>query len=104
MLDLRSTDYAAMWRPAGPLRTQVLAVRVLAERGNGRDRTVGPVSYHAKWVKGRLARHLLSSRRRPRTVRDLVAAVEAAADELDLRVEDRGTPAAPALDLVGRYP
>jgi len=37
-------------------------------------------------------------------VRDLVAAVEAAADELDLRVEDRGTPAAPALDLVGRYP
>ena len=104
VLDLRSTDYAAIWRPTGPVRTQMLAVRVLAERGSGRDRTVGPVSYHAKWVKGRLARHLLSSRRRPRTVRDLVAAVEAAAAELDLRVEDRGTPAAPTLDLVGRYP
>ena len=104
VLDLRSTDYAAMWRPGGPVRAQVLAVRVLAERGSGAARKVGPVSYHAKWVKGRLARHLLSSRRRPRTVRDLAVAVTAAAADLDLRVEDRGTPAAPALDLVGRYP
>lgn len=95
VLDLRSTDYTAMWRPAGPVRAQVLAVRVLAERGSGVARRVGPVSYHAKWVKGRLARHLLSSRRRPRTVRDLAAAVAA---------EDRGTRVAPALDLVGRYP
>jgi hypothetical protein len=82
----------------------VLTVRVLAERGTGADRKVGPVSYHAKGVKGRLTRHLLSSRRRPRTVRQLVAAVTAAAADLQLRVEDRGTRAAPALDLVGRYP
>jgi len=104
VLDLRSTDYTAMWRPTGPVRARVLTVRVLAERGSGAARKVGPVSYHAKWVKGRLARHLLSSRRRPRTVRDLAAAVASAAADLDLRVEDRGTPAAPALDLVGRYP
>ena len=104
VLDLRSTDYTAMWRPTGLVRARVLAVWVLAERGSGAARKVGPVSYHAKWVKGRLARHLLSSRRRPRTVRDLAAAVAAAAADLDLRVEDRGTPAAPALDLVGRYP
>ncbi len=88
----------------GDLRPQVVSVRVLAERGTGAAHKVGPVSYHAKWVKGLLARHLLAGRRRPRTVRDLVAAVCAAADALDLRVEDRGTPAAPALDLVGRYP
>jgi hypothetical protein len=93
-----------MWRPDHDLRPQVVSVRVLAERGTGAAHTVGPVSYHAKWVKGRLARQLLSSRRRPRTVRDLAAAVTAAAADLDLRVEDRGTPAAPALDLVGRYP
>jgi hypothetical protein len=86
------------------VRAQVLVVRVLAERGSSGDRRVGPVSYHAKWVKGRLARHLLSSRRRPRTVRDLATAVRAAAADLDLRVEDRGSPAGPALDLVGRYP
>ena len=67
-------------------------MRVLAERGTGAAHKVGPVSYHAKWVKGLLARHLLAGRRRPRTVRDLVAAVGAAADALDLRVEDRGTP------------
>ena len=104
VLDLRSGDYAAMWRPAGDLRRQVVTVRVLAERGSGASRRVGPVSYHAKWVKGLLARHLLTGRRRPRTARDLVAAVRAAADTLDLRVEDRGSRAAPALDLVGRYP
>ena len=104
VLDLRSTDYAAMWRPAGPLRAQVVAVRVLAERGSGRTRTVGAVSYHAKWVKGLLARHLLSSRRRPRTAAELVAAVRAAAGALDLRVAETGRWDAPALDLVGRYP
>lgn len=104
VLDLRSGDYAAMWRPAADLRAQVVTVRVLAERGAGAARTVGPVSYHAKWVKGLLARHLLSSRRRPGTVRDLVRAVSDTAAALDLRVEDRGTPAGPALDLVGRYP
>ena len=104
VLDLRSGDYAAMWRPDDDLRRQVVVVRVLAERGTGAARKVGPVSYHAKWVKGLLARHLLSGRRRPRTARDLVAAVAAAAADLDLRVEDRGTRAAPALDLVGRYP
>jgi hypothetical protein len=81
-----------------------VSVRVLAERGTGAAHKVGPVSYHAKWVKGLLARHLLAGRRRPRSARDLVAAVGAAAEALDVRVEDRGTRAAPALDLVGRYP
>ena len=104
VLDLRSTDYTAMWRPTGAVRARVIAVRVLAERGSGNARKVGPVSYHAKWVKGRLARHLVSSRRRPRTVLDLAAAVAAAAADLDLRVVDGGTLAAPAFDLVGRYP
>ncbi len=104
VLDLRSGDYVAMWRPDHDLRPQVVSVRVLAERGTGAAHTVGPVSYHAKWVKGLLARHLLAGRRRPRTPRDLVAAVGAAADALDLRVEERGTRAAPALDLLGRYP
>ena len=39
VLDLRSTDYRALWRPAAALRDQVVAVRVLAERpGPGQRR------------------------------------------------------------------
>lgn len=99
-MDLRSSDYRAMWRPAGPLREQVVAVRVLAEKGNGARRTVGPVSFHAKTVKGLLARHVVAGRARHRGP---VAAVAAAADALDLRVQDTSTRGARSVDLVGHY-
>lgn len=100
VVDLRSSDYRAMWRPAGPLREQVVAVRVLAEKGTGARRTVGPVSFHAKTVKGLLARRLVAGRTRNR---DPMAAVVAAADALDLRVQDTSTRGARSVDLVGRY-
>ncbi|HEX4698675.1 MAG TPA: peroxide stress protein YaaA [Actinomycetes bacterium] len=99
VLDLRSTDYLAMWRPAPALRGRVLQVRVLADPGTGRAPT--GVSYHAKWVKGLLVRHLALLRRWPA---DPSAAVTAAAAALDLTVLDSSTPEVCRVDLVGRYP
>jgi cytoplasmic iron level regulating protein YaaA (DUF328/UPF0246 family) len=99
VLDLRSGDYRAMWRPVGGLRDQVVAVRVLAERGTGAHRTVGPVSHHAKTVKGLVVRHLVSGRCRHR---DPMAALADAADALDLRVVDTSSGPVRSVDLVGR--
>lgn len=100
VLDLRSTDYGAMWRPAGDLRDRVVAVRVLAERGIGDRRTVGPVSFHAKTVKGLVVRHLVSARTRHP---DPMAALADAATALDLRLVDTSTATARSADLVGRF-
>jgi hypothetical protein len=59
IVDLRSGDYAAMWRPAGPVRDQVVAIRIVSEQPNGR---LAVISYPSKYGKGRLARALVSSR------------------------------------------
>jgi cytoplasmic iron level regulating protein YaaA (DUF328/UPF0246 family) len=99
VLDLRSTDYRAMWRPAGGQRDQVVAVRVLAERGAGARRTVAPVSHHAKTVKGLVVRHLVSGRHRHR---DPMAALADAAAALGLRLSDTSTRSVRSVDLVGR--
>ncbi len=101
VLDLRSTDYLSMWRPTGAQRDQVVTVRVLAEKGTGSRRTVAPVSYHAKLVKGLVARHVVSDRTRHR---DAMAALDGAAEALGLRLEDTSTAAQRSVDLVGRYP
>lgn len=97
VLDLRSTDYQGLWRPGPALRDQVLAVRVLARRPSGQ---VGPVSYHAKWVKGLVVRHVMSSRRRYADPLD--AAADAAA-ALDLELVDTSTATERSVDLVGAY-
>lgn len=57
VLDVRSTTYAAFWRPPAALASRVVAIRVLHE-ANGR-RTV--VSHHSKATKGRLVRTLLTA-------------------------------------------
>lgn len=97
VLDLRSSDYRGMWRPGPALRDQVLAVRVLAQRPGGQ---VGPVSYHAKWVKGLVLRHLVTS---GEVYVDPLAALADAADALGLRLVDTSTAAERSADLVGRY-
>jgi hypothetical protein len=58
------------------------------------------VSYHAKWVKGLVAGHLVRARR---PYGDPVAALAAAADALDLRLVDTSTATERSVDLVGRY-
>lgn len=51
VVDLRSSDYAAMWRPRGALVERMLRVRVLSPVPRGGE---GVVSYSSKLAKGQL--------------------------------------------------
>ena len=75
VVDLRSTDYGAMWRPSGELRDRVVAVRVLTPFGSGPPKVI---SYPSKLGKGRLTRALVSRRGVVRTVGQVVDAWRAA--------------------------
>jgi cytoplasmic iron level regulating protein YaaA (DUF328/UPF0246 family) len=72
LVDLRSTTYAAFWRPEPDLARRVVTVRVLHESG-GR-RTV--VSHFNKATKGRLVRGLLEDGANPGSVRALVGTLQ----------------------------
>jgi uncharacterized protein len=80
LVDLRSTTYAAFWRPPAPLASRVATVRVLHEVDGRRQ----VVSHFNKATKGRLVRALLEAGANPRTpaalagvLRDLGWTVEA---------------------------
>jgi cytoplasmic iron level regulating protein YaaA (DUF328/UPF0246 family) len=93
LVDLRSTTYAAFWRPAPDLARRVVTVRVLHE-ADGR-RTV--VSHFNKATKGRLVRSLLEDGANPGSVRGLVAALERLGWHVEVGAAGRfGTP----LDVV----
>lgn len=100
VLDLRSSDYLSMWRPQAALRDQVVSVRVLAERGTGARRSVGPVSFHAKSVKGQVVRHLVTARR---VHRDPMAALVETAGALGLRLVDTSSARGRSVDLIGPF-
>jgi cytoplasmic iron level regulating protein YaaA (DUF328/UPF0246 family) len=67
VVDLRSTTYAAFWRPGPDLARRVVTVRVLHEV-NGRRQVV---SHLNKATKGRLVRDVLEDGRDTRTARAL---------------------------------
>lgn len=56
VVDLRSGDYASMWRPKGRLATRVVPVRVLSPVPSGGH---GVVSYTSKFAKGLLTAALV---------------------------------------------
>ena len=56
VVDLRSSDYAAMWRPRRDLADRVIAVRVLSPVPRGGHAVI---SYNSKFGKGRLANALI---------------------------------------------
>lgn len=58
VIDLRSSDYAAMWqpKPGSPVAARLIGVRVLSRTPAGR---LAVVSYPSKLAKGRLAAALL---------------------------------------------
>ncbi|MDT4893284.1 MAG: uncharacterized protein QOE97_2319 [Pseudonocardiales bacterium] len=58
VIDLRSSDYAAMWRPRGAIADRVITVRVLSPIPRG---GLAVVSYLSKHAKGRLTGHLIRS-------------------------------------------
>jgi len=92
VVDLRSSDYAGLWRPPAG---RVVAIRVLQQRKAGRKRVEQVVSYHSKLVKGHVARALVeaAARRRPAKNADDVGRI-AAGLGLDVRPLQGG------LDLV----
>jgi cytoplasmic iron level regulating protein YaaA (DUF328/UPF0246 family) len=63
VVDLRSSTYAAFWRPADDLTRRAVTVRVLHEVAGRRQ----VVSHFNKATKGRLVRALLEDGRDPRT-------------------------------------
>ena len=63
VVDLRSSTYAAFWRPAADLAARVVTVRVLHESGGTRK----VVSHFNKATKGRIVRALLEDGANPRT-------------------------------------
>ena len=82
VVDLRSSTYAAFWRPSADLAPHVAAVRVLQQVGD--RRTV--VSHFNKATKGRLTRALLEHGVAPRTP----AALAGAWRDLGWTVEEAG--------------
>ncbi len=72
VLDCRSSDYQAAWRPRGALAERVVPVRVMREQAGRRS----VVSHLAKLTRGEVARHLLvRPGAEPRTPQRLAAAV-----------------------------
>lgn len=57
IIDLRSGDYVAMWRPRGELARRTITVRILSPLPKGGH---GVVSYNSKFAKGRLAAALFA--------------------------------------------
>ncbi|MBA0050047.1 peroxide stress protein YaaA [Streptomyces sp. AJS327] len=83
LLDLRSTPYAAMWKPTGELAERTVTIRVLhSTTVNGVEKR-SVVSHFNKATKGRIVRGLLEAGGTPRTPAALVDAVRA----LGYRVE-----------------
>ncbi len=93
LVDLRSTTYAAFWRPPADLAPRVATVRVLHE-ADGRRQVL---SHFNKATKGSLVRGLLEDGRNPRTP----AALAALLRDLGWKVEqDAPTRAGIRLDVV----
>jgi cytoplasmic iron level regulating protein YaaA (DUF328/UPF0246 family) len=98
VLDLRSSAYAAAWKPRGDLARRTATVRVLQVSvvDGVEKRTV--VSHFNKATKGRLVRSLLMSGARPRTPDALAGVLR----ELDFVVEQ--APGEGRLDVLVRDP
>ncbi|MGK5531384.1 peroxide stress protein YaaA [Streptomyces sp. URMC 129] len=75
VLDLRSSAYAAMWRPTGDLARRTVTVRVLQARLVDGVEKRSVVSHFNKATKGRVVRALLEAGPLPRTPAKLAGAV-----------------------------
>ncbi|MFJ5232299.1 peroxide stress protein YaaA [Kitasatospora sp. NPDC088391] len=99
VLDLRSSAYAAAWKPAGAVAARTATVRVLHEREADGVLKRSVVSHFNKATKGRLVRDLLTAGLEPASPGELVEAL----GQLGHRVEvsARGTERKPwQLDVV----
>ena len=95
LVDLRSSTYAAFWRPTPDLAPRVATVRVLHEQDGRRS----VVSHFNKATKGRLVAALLTAGASPGTPAQLADALR----DLGWHVEtDAPTAASTRLDVVVR--
>lgn len=92
LVDLRSSAYAAAWRPA---HGTTVEVKAFAEQDGARR----PISHMAKAVRGEVARLLVAERRAPRTPEEVAAIVERAGERVELRPPPRPA-AAWSLEIV----
>ncbi|KQV05707.1 MULTISPECIES: peroxide stress protein YaaA [unclassified Kitasatospora] len=75
VLDLRSSAYAAAWKPAGETASRTATVRVLQEREVDGELKRSVVSHFNKATKGRLVRDLLNAGLEPGSPGELVDAL-----------------------------
>jgi cytoplasmic iron level regulating protein YaaA (DUF328/UPF0246 family) len=100
VVDLRSTDYAAMWQPTAGQRAAVVPVRVLEQRRAADGSVVRrPVSWSSKHGKGLLARELVRSHTGGRPLRG-VGQVADAGRRLGYTVVETAAGTGRGLDLV----
>ncbi|WP_042379740.1 peroxide stress protein YaaA [Streptacidiphilus melanogenes] len=98
VLDLRSSAYAALWKPTGEVAARTATVRVLHERVVGGVTRRSVVSHFNKATKGRLLRQLLESGAEPATPAELVDALREAKFTVEAQPPTAGRPW--ALDVV----
>ena len=92
LVDLRSTSYAAFWRPPADLSRRTATVRVLHEHGGQRK----VVSHFNKATKGRIVRAVLEDGGDPRTPAGLASQLR----DLGWFVEEHPEKAGTRLDVV----
>ncbi|MER8182739.1 peroxide stress protein YaaA [Kitasatospora sp. NPDC094015] len=99
VLDLRSSAYAAAWKPAGEVAARTATVRVLHERVVDGAVKRSVVSHFNKATKGRLVRDLLTAGLEPGSPGELVEALTGLGHRVE--VAARGTVRKPwQLDVV----
>ncbi|HET9420074.1 MAG TPA: peroxide stress protein YaaA [Nocardioides sp.] len=87
LVDLRSSTYAAFWRPPATLGRKVATVRVLHEVAGRRQ----VVSHFNKATKGRLVRALLEDGRDPRSPAKLAEVLTDLGWTVELEASSKGT-------------
>ena len=87
LVDLRSSMYAAFWRPPATLGRKVATVRVLHEVAGRRQ----VVSHFNKATKGRLVRDLLEDGRDPRSPAKLAEVLTDLGWTVELETSSKGT-------------
>ncbi|MCX5313421.1 peroxide stress protein YaaA [Streptomyces sp. NBC_00154] len=99
VLDLRSSAYAAAWRPKGAVAERTASVRVLHSQMVDGVEKRSVVSHFNKATKGRMVRDLLQSGARPNGPAELVDALRGLGYEVEAEAPGRaGRPW--ALDVV----
>jgi uncharacterized protein len=97
VLDLRSTSYAGMWRPAGlAAAARTVTIRVVHERTVGGELKRSVVSHWNKATKGRLVRSVLVAGVEPKTPDEFAHALQ----DLGFRVEASPSASAGAFDVI----